>query len=69
MATGDPAEFERIACAAAEAAGDALRERFFRRALGAVRTKGLHDFVTEADHEAEALVISELKRHCPEHKR
>jgi myo-inositol-1(or 4)-monophosphatase len=62
-----PAEFERVAREAAEAAGESLRERFQHEMPLAVETKGLHDFVTEADHQAEAIVISHLQRHCPDH--
>lgn len=59
-------EYELEACAAARAAGAVLRRRFRDPALR-VETKGLHDFVTEVDREAEQAVIEHLRRRFPDH--
>ena len=65
--TADAREFETIACAAAREGGKVLRRRFGRTGSVRVLEKGLHDFVTEVDHEAEEAVIGILKRNCPDH--
>ncbi len=59
-------EFERVACEAARDAGGYLAERF-RSAGVQVRRKGLNDFVTECDHEAEARVKRILSARYPDH--
>jgi len=63
----NPSTFERVACDAAKAAGRLLRERFLDDRRIAVETKGLHDFVTEVDREAEAAVLGHLREHFPDH--
>jgi myo-inositol-1(or 4)-monophosphatase len=62
-----PADLEEAACEAAMAAGDLLRRRFGNRGSLDVRAKGLHDFVTEADREAEAAIVGLLTRRYPDH--
>ena len=62
-----PAAFERVACEAASSAGRMIRERFGEKSPIIVEQKGLHDFVTAVDRDAEALVIGHLRKHYPEH--
>ena len=62
-----PAAFERVACEAASLAGRMIRKRFAEKSPILVEQKGLHDFVTAVDRDAEALVIGHLKKHYPEH--
>jgi len=62
-----PQELEATACEAACAAGLLLRGRFRRGDLGTPESKGLHDFVTVADREAEAAVVSVLRARHPGH--
>jgi myo-inositol-1(or 4)-monophosphatase len=62
-----PVEFERVAAAAAKAAGRMLRDRFQERKPIDVEEKGLHDFVTAIDREAEATVVGHLMQHFPDH--
>jgi myo-inositol-1(or 4)-monophosphatase len=64
----DPAEeFERAACEVARLAGVLLRARFEDRASLGVEEKGQHDFVTRADREAEAAIVTFLGERFPEH--
>lgn len=64
----DLREFERAACEAAREAGKVLM-RSFRRAQGfEIETKGLHDFVTEADHAAEEAAVGHIKARFPDHR-
>jgi myo-inositol-1(or 4)-monophosphatase len=60
------AGFETVACEAARAGGEVLRRRF---AAGTVRAelKGLHDWVTEADREAERATLARISERFPEH--
>ena len=62
-----PSDFEQVAREAALAAGRLLRERFADRTPIAVEHKGLHDFVTAVDREAEATVLGHLLEHFPDH--
>jgi len=62
-----PERFEAVACAAAHQAGGILRRRFRERAPLVVEEKGLHDFVTEVDREAEAAVLGYIAAHFPQH--
>ena len=62
----DAAEFERTACEAAALAGAVLRRRF-REAGLKVETKGLHDYVTAVDREAEDAVVGLIRARFPEH--
>jgi myo-inositol-1(or 4)-monophosphatase len=62
-----PPTFEKIACAAAKTAGRLIREHFLEKKPVSVEWKGLHDFVTAVDHEAEAAVLGYLKEHFPDH--
>jgi myo-inositol-1(or 4)-monophosphatase len=63
----DAAEFERVAAEAARQAGRLLRGRFSEEQPVAVETKGLHDFVTAVDREAEQIVRDCLTNRYPEH--
>lgn len=62
----DAAEFERAACEAATLAGNVLRHRFREKDL-TVESKGLHDFVTAVDREAEEAVVGFIRKRFPEH--
>lgn len=62
-----PADLEAAAIAAARRAGAVLRRRF-RPASGlVVENKGMHDFVTEVDREAEAEVVAFVRESFPDH--
>lgn len=61
------AAFEQVACEAARAAGRILRERFGHPEAVEVELKGLHDFVTRIDREAEAAVTGHLRERFPDH--
>lgn len=50
---------------AARQAGGLLRRRQARLGDLQVESKGLHDFVTQADREAEELVVASLDESCP----
>ncbi len=63
----DPSTYESVACEAARTAGSLLRRRFREAAPLEVETKGLHDFVTRVDREAEAAVIGHLMKQFPDH--
>jgi myo-inositol-1(or 4)-monophosphatase len=67
MSVEDGARFEEAAREAARRAGVVLRRRFRETAALQVETKGLHDFVTEVDREAETAVIDHLRSLYPEH--
>lgn len=62
-----PEIFEKVACDAAREAGRLIRESFRGKTPVPVERKGLHDFVTAVDREAEKVVIGHLLRHFPEH--
>jgi len=53
-----------VAIRAARAAGDFMREQYQRPQK--ISVKGLRDIVTEADLEAEAITMREIRRGCPE---
>ena len=53
--------------AAAETAGRVLRRRFREAVPVRVETKGMHDFVTEIDREAEAAVVGYIRSRFPDH--
>lgn len=59
-------EFEIVACDAAARAGEVLKRRFAEGTVE-VERKGLHDFVTAVDREAEREVLDELGRRYPDH--
>lgn len=59
--------FERAAIDAAHAGGGVLRRRFREPASLRVETKGLHDYVTEVDREAESAVIGVIRARFPDH--
>jgi myo-inositol-1(or 4)-monophosphatase len=61
------ADFESVACEAARAAGRILRQRFRASDPIAVERKGLNDFVTAVDREAEAAVLGHIREHFPGH--
>ena len=52
---------------AARLAGVVLRRRFRPRERLQVETKGMHDFVTEVDREAEAAVVAYVRANFPDH--
>jgi myo-inositol-1(or 4)-monophosphatase len=60
-------DFERAACEAARLAGGLLRARFEGGACLGVEQKGQHDFVTRADREAEAAIVTFLRERFPDH--
>ncbi len=62
-----PETFESVACEAARAAGRLVRARFDGGRPVSVERKGLHDFVTAVDREAEAAVIAHLRSRFPDH--
>jgi len=64
--SSSPSEFETVARAAAEIAGPILL-RSFRGERIRVEHKGLHDFVTEVDREAERAVIGHIRSCFPDH--
>ena len=61
------AEFESAVCEAARAAGEILARRFVDSEPVAVERKGLHDFVTEVDREAEQVVLDYVRTRYPDH--
>jgi myo-inositol-1(or 4)-monophosphatase len=63
----DARDFEAVATEAAKTAGDLLRRRFREKGPLNVETKGLHDFVTAVDREAEGLLYEFIGKHCPGH--
>jgi myo-inositol-1(or 4)-monophosphatase len=60
-------EFERVACEAASRAGAVLRRRFRETDPLKVESKGLHDFVTEVDREAEQAAVGWVRERFPDH--
>jgi myo-inositol-1(or 4)-monophosphatase len=58
-------ELERAAIEAARRGGEVLRARFRETATLAVELKGVHDFVTEVDRQAEAAVVELLRERFP----
>jgi len=66
-ASEDLATFESVACAAARAGGEVLLSRFRTKAVKA-ELKGLHDWVTIADREAEEAVLGHIRSHFPDHE-
>jgi len=61
------AGFEATACEAARAGGHLLRERFKQNRPIRVESKGLHDFVTQVDRDAESVVLSVIREAYPDH--
>jgi myo-inositol-1(or 4)-monophosphatase len=61
------AEYERVAVEAARASGEIIRGYYEQEDRPEVESKGLHDFVSAVDREAEACVLSHLRRHFPDH--
>jgi len=59
--------FEQAAVAAARAGGNILKHRFREPVHTEAELKGLHDYVTETDRDAEAAVVEFLKKCFPEH--
>ena len=59
-------ELLQAAQAAAEAGAQVL-EAYFRQDSLEVQAKGEHDFVTQADREAEEAVLGEIRRRYPAH--
>jgi len=60
-------EFERVACEAASRAGEVLKRRFREADPLKVESKGLHDFVTEVDRQAEDAAVGHVSACFPEH--
>jgi myo-inositol-1(or 4)-monophosphatase len=65
--TIDASVYELAAIAAAGEAGKVLRRRFRETRHLKVEIKGLHDFVTEVDREAEAAALGYLRDRFPDH--
>jgi len=65
-ASRQAAEFERVACEAAARAGEVLRRRFREKNL-TIEAKGLHDYVTAVDREAEEAAVGFIRERYPEH--
>jgi len=63
----DAREFETVAIEAARSAGRFLKQRYHEKQPLHVETKGLHDFVTAVDREAEGIVSEFLERRFPDH--
>ena len=63
LATAERLALRDLAERAARRAGDHLRRRFGN--AGAIGLKGAIDLVTEADHEAEQLVVETIRRERP----
>lgn len=59
--------FEKVACEAALHGGEVLRSRFREGRSLHVEQKGLHDFVTEVDREAERAVVEWIRERFPDH--
>jgi myo-inositol-1(or 4)-monophosphatase len=59
--------FESSAIEAARVGGEVLRKRFRTEIAGRVEAKGLHDYVTEVDREAEAAILGYLRARFPDH--
>lgn len=58
--------YERAAIEAAQKAGELIRRRFRRASRPRVELKGLHDYVTEVDREAEAAIVGSLEAAFPD---
>ena len=56
----------QAAAAAAVAAGDRLRALPVPLAAGGIELKSAHDFVTQADRDTEAFLVSELSKQYPQ---
>ncbi len=67
MTPEEAALFEEAAVEAARRAGEVLGRRFREKARLRVELKGLRDFVTEADLEAEAAAVGYLRARFPDH--
>ena len=67
MPREDSASLEATAIEAARAGGVVLLERFRRESGEIVETKGLHDYVTAADRDAEAAVTRVIRDAFPDH--
>ena len=65
--SGSAAAFEAAAVEAARLGGEVLRRRFRTEVASRVEVKGLHDFVTEVDREAEAAILGYLRSRFPDH--
>jgi len=63
----DPGSYEVSAIEAARVGGEVLRKRFRTEMAERVEVKGLHDYVTEVDREAEAAILDYLRAKYPEH--
>jgi myo-inositol-1(or 4)-monophosphatase len=62
-----PARFEEAAIEAAKRAGDIIRGHFVDDRPVEVEQKGVHDFVTAVDREAENTILEFLRGRFPDH--
>jgi myo-inositol-1(or 4)-monophosphatase len=60
-------EFEAVAIDAAHAGGKVLRARFRTEVASRMEVKGLHDYVTSVDREAESVILDFLRARFPDH--
>jgi myo-inositol-1(or 4)-monophosphatase len=59
--------YREDAVRAARTAGELLLERFRRGQTGSIESKGLHDYVTAVDREAEGMIVGFLSERYPDH--
>ena len=59
--------FEQVATIAARSGGEVLKRRFREKTPLQIEAKGIHDYVTEVDREAEAAVLQEIRSNFPDH--
>lgn len=65
MTAGGREQFEQAAIEAARRAGEVIARRFREGSLPRAEVKGLHDFVTDVDREAEAAAVGYLASAFP----
>ncbi|HXV75726.1 MAG TPA: inositol monophosphatase family protein [Candidatus Polarisedimenticolaceae bacterium] len=61
-----PADRETIAIEAARVGGTIVMRHFRTARATALEEKGLHDFVTEVDHESDRAITALLNERCPD---
>lgn len=57
-----------VAVTAAYSAGEKLLERYYKYARNDARFKSSHEIVTKSDAISEKIIISEIKKHFPDHR-
>lgn len=62
-----PKTFEEIACEAARIGGKVLLDKFRTEEASRIETKGLHDYVTDVDRQAEAAIVGFIESRFPDH--